>query len=56
VAVGQFYTSSVAWAAENGITTGYPDGTFGPDKPVTRGEVATFLYRLALLVEAQGSP
>ena len=56
VAAGQFYTSSVAWAAENGITTGYPDGTFGPDKPVTRGEVATFLYRLALLVEAQGSP
>ncbi|MFC3772868.1 S-layer homology domain-containing protein [Paenibacillus sp. GCM10012303] len=26
--------------------TGYPDGTFGPDKPITRAEMATVLSRL----------
>ncbi|WP_240415975.1 S-layer homology domain-containing protein [Paenibacillus periandrae] len=26
--------------------TGYPDGTFGPDKPITRAEMATVLVRL----------
>jgi hypothetical protein len=35
------------WAAENGITTGYPDGTYRPDDPVTRGEMAVFLKRAA---------
>ena len=52
VMAGAFYADAVAWAAENGITTGYPDGTFRPDQPVTRGEMATFLLRLALHVEA----
>ena len=28
-----------------GITVGFPDGTFGPSKPVTRIQFATFLYR-----------
>lgn len=32
-------------ALKLGITTGYPDQTFGPNKPVTRGEMAAFLYR-----------
>lgn len=52
VAAGAFYSDAVAWAAENGVTTGYPDGTFKPDREVTRGELATFSLRLALLVEA----
>ena len=30
VKTGEFYTSAVAWAVENGITTGMGDGTFGP--------------------------
>ena len=48
---GQFYTEAVAWASEPGVPTGYPDGTFKPDRPATRGELATFLLRLALLVD-----
>ena len=44
-----WFTDAVAWAEENGITTGFPDGTFRPDEPVTRGQLATFLLRLALL-------
>ena len=41
----KFYAASVAWMADNGITTGTTPTTFEPDRPVTRGEVATFLYR-----------
>jgi len=33
---------------ELGITTGYPDGTFRPWNPVTRAEMATFIYRAFL--------
>jgi hypothetical protein len=41
------YYDSIEWAAENGITTGYPDGTYRPDEFVTRGEMAVFLKRAA---------
>lgn len=36
---------AVAWLADNDITTGYDDGTFKPDRTVTRAHVAAFLYR-----------
>lgn len=35
----------VSYAASSGITTGYPDNTFGLSKPITRVEIATFLQR-----------
>ncbi len=41
------YYDSIEWAVENGITTGYPDGTYRPDDTVTRGEMAVFLKRAA---------
>jgi hypothetical protein len=31
--------------AELGIATGYPDGTFGPANPISRGEMAVMLMR-----------
>ena len=40
-----YYYSAVLWAAENGITTGYADGSFGPNNGCTRGHIVTFLYR-----------
>lgn len=42
-----FYADAVLWAAENGIVTGYGDGRFGPDAPVTREQLATILYHYA---------
>lgn len=42
---GQYYTDAVEWAAANGITTGYGDGTFRPDEGVTRGQNVTFAHR-----------
>ena len=37
--------SHIAWCVEHGIMNGYQDGTFLPDKPMTRAEVATILHR-----------
>lgn len=39
------FQKAVAWAVENGITTGYNDGTFRPNATVTRAQFVTFLYR-----------
>jgi M6 family metalloprotease-like protein len=35
----------VSWLAESGITTGTSPTEFSPESPVTRGQMATFLYR-----------
>ena len=40
-----FY-KAILWAYQNGITKGYPDGTFGINRNVTRGESMMFLWRL----------
>ena len=42
-----YYCDAVAWAAENGITTGTDRTHFSPDLGVTRAQVVTFLYRAA---------
>ena len=41
--VGGVHAGSVAAIARAGITAGYPDGTFRPAQPVTRGQMATFI-------------
>ncbi|MGM9592637.1 MAG: S-layer homology domain-containing protein [Oscillospiraceae bacterium] len=41
----QPYYTAILWAAENGITTGYSDGTFRPHAQVKRAEFVTFLWR-----------
>jgi len=41
-----FY-KAIYWAADAGITKGYPDGTFGIDRSCTRGEMIMFLWRYA---------
>jgi uncharacterized membrane protein YgcG len=43
------YAPYIAGAASLGIVRGYPDGTFRPDRPVTRAEAAKLLVQ-ALLV------
>lgn len=42
---GKWYYDSVLWAAENGVTTGKPDGTFDHAGQCSRGETVTFMYR-----------
>ena len=53
-----FY-KAIYWAADAGITKGYPDGTFGIDRSCTRGEAVMFLWRMAgqpAPVESLSSP
>lgn len=45
VAADAYYAKAVAWAVENGVTTGTGDGKFSPDAPCTRGQAVTFLWR-----------
>ncbi|MFT5200805.1 MAG: hypothetical protein ACI9C1_000170 [Candidatus Aldehydirespiratoraceae bacterium] len=40
-----FYSGAVGWMVAEGVTTGTSSLTFSPDRYVTRGELATFLYR-----------
>ena len=47
VAAGRYYTEAVEWAAANNIVKGFTDGTFKPDEPVTREQLAAFLSRFA---------
>lgn len=42
---GSWYTQSVLWALENGITTGLSDDTFGPNNTCLRAQLVTFLHR-----------
>lgn len=42
-----YYTDAIIWAAENNITSGYTATSFLPDGQCTRGQVVTFLWRLA---------
>lgn len=47
VTSGAWYADAVNWAAANDIVNGYSDGTFAPNKDITRQEMATILYRYA---------
>ncbi len=42
---GSYYAKAVAWAVENGITTGTAEGTFSPNATCTRAQAVTFLAR-----------
>lgn len=47
-----FHFEAVNWAAATGIVTGFGDGTFRPNSPITREELATMMFRFA---RARGS-
>ena len=55
-AAGCWYEKSAAWAAETGAVAGREDGLFGPEDPVTRGELVRTLWRWAGSPRAGGSP
>ena len=59
VAQGEWYDSYINWAAAQGVTAGYGDGTFQPERTMTRQEVVQFLYNfgrsyLGLTLEQRG--
>lgn len=56
VVSGEWYTSAIIWAAARAITNGMPDQTFAYADTCTRGQVVTFLYRAAKLMEELEEP
>lgn len=52
---GSYYRKAVIWAAERGITSGMDATHFGSDRPCTRAQVVSFLYRAAGRPEWDGA-
>jgi len=46
VAKTHVFYNAILWGSQEGITKGYPDGTFGINRNVSRGECMMFLWRL----------
>ena len=46
-----YYGEAIAWAKQAGVVNGYGDGTFAPDAPVTREELACMLANYAKKVD-----
>lgn len=44
---GQWYSEAIRWAASEGIVSGYGNGLFGTNDPITREQFAAMLYRYA---------
>jgi len=40
-----WYAGAVRWASSEKLVTGYGNGRFGPDDPITREQLAVMLYR-----------
>lgn len=47
VPAGEWYAAPVAWASAHGIVSGYGNGRFGPNDPITREQMVTILYQYA---------
>ncbi|MFB9072402.1 S-layer homology domain-containing protein [Citricoccus parietis] len=47
------HAKAIAWLTMEGIAVGHTDGTFRPDRAVTRGESAAWLYRTHGVVTAE---
>lgn len=45
-----FYAEAVAWAVDEGVFSGYNNGTFGPSAPMSREQLCVVLWRM------QGEP
>jgi subtilisin-like proprotein convertase family protein len=45
VAPGQLFCGEIRWMRDNGISTGFADGSYRPGDPVTRQAMSAFMYR-----------
>lgn len=45
VTTGSFYSDAVLWASKNQIVNGYENGTYQPNRNITREQLATMLFR-----------
>lgn len=54
VPTGAWYEDAVTWASEKGIVSGYEDGRFAPNDPVTREQLVVMLWRYFDSPSAEG--
>ena len=54
VSTGAWYEDAVTWASEKGIVSGYEDGRFAPNDPVTREQLVVMLWRYFDSPSAEG--
>ena len=47
VAADRSSAEAIRWAADCGLTSGYQDGTFRPEAPLSRQQMAVMIYRTA---------
>lgn len=47
VRAAAYYWNAASWAESSGLISGYPDGQFGVNDPVTRQQLTTILWRWA---------
>ena len=47
VSQGQWCSEAIRWATSEGVVTGYGNGLFGTNDPITREQLATMLWRYA---------
>ena len=53
VDASRWSAAKIDWAKTNEIVKGYPDGSFRPEKPVTRAELVTVLQNAAKFAKTQ---
>ena len=53
VSAGQWYNNAISTMTKAGIVDGYPDGTFRPDAPITRAEMAKIISLFAKLDKSE---
>jgi hypothetical protein len=51
VATNHPFCKEIQWMKDNGISTGFDDGTYRPSNNVTRQAMSAFLYRVSFLVQ-----
>lgn len=52
--IGHWAQDSIAAMVRKGYLKGYPDGSFGPDQPMKRSEIAAIVDRVQMLPPASG--
>ena len=55
VSPGSYYENAVNWAVMKTVTSGTGKGKFSPDKACTRGQIVTFMYRAANVLETEST-
>ncbi len=55
VPAGEWYAAPVAWASAHGIVSGYGNGRFGPNDPITREQMVVMLRNYAEYKEYETS-